>query len=95
MHGSTARKTSRVGVLSGVIAAVSAMVGGVLGAVVAVIVSVNFVMSVVGHPDGYEAGPIEVFQYSPVGGVIDVVILVGGPAVGAWLGWVTARRIMR
>lgn len=50
-------------------------------------ISVNFVMSVMGHPDGYEAGPIEVFQYSPLGDAIDVVILVGGPAVGAWLGW--------
>jgi hypothetical protein len=79
-------------VLSGVIAGASVIVGGVLGAV---IVSVNFVMPVVGHHDGYEAGPIEVFQYSPVAGVIHVVILVGGPAVGAWLGWLIARRIMR
>ena len=95
MTGSTARKVSWGGVFSAVIAVVSAMVGGLLGLIVAVIVSVNFVMSVVGHPDGVEAGPIEVFQYSPIGGVIDVLILVGGPALGAWLGWVIARRITR
>jgi uncharacterized membrane protein len=82
-------------VISAVIAGVSAIVGGLLGLIVSVIVSVNFVISVVGHPDGYEAGPLEVFQYSPIGGIIDVVILVGGPALGAWIGWMIARRITR
>lgn len=95
MTSSTVRRASWRNVFSVVIAAVSAALGGLLGLIAAVIVSVNFVMSVVGHPDGYEAGPIEVFQYSPVGGVIDVLILLGGPALGAWGGWVIARRITR
>jgi hypothetical protein len=49
-------------VFSAVIAGVFALFGGSLGLIAAVIVSVNFVVSVVGHPDGYEAGPIEVFR---------------------------------
>lgn len=93
MTASAARRTSRGAVIPAVVAGISAVVGGLLGLILAVIVSVNFVILVVGHPDGYEAGPIEVFQYNPIGGVIDVLILVGGPALGAWLGWVIARRI--
>ena len=92
---STARKASRGGVLSAVIAGVCALFGGLIGLITAVIVWANFVISVVGHPDGYEASPIEVFRYSPLGGVIDVLILVAGPALGAWFGWAIARRITR
>lgn len=95
MTESTARKSSWGGVFSAVIAGFCALFGGLIGLIAAVIVSANFVISVVGHPDGYEAGPIDVFRFSPVGGVIDVVILVAGPALGAWVGWVIARRITR
>ena len=51
---------------SALIAGVFALFGGSLGLIAAVIVSVNFAISVVGHPDGYEAGPIEVFRCSPL-----------------------------
>lgn len=88
MTGRTARTVSWGGV-------VGAVICGFFGLIAAVIVSVNFVVFAVGHPDGYEASPAEVFQYSPVGGVIDVVILVGGPALGAWLGWMIGRRATR
>ncbi len=88
MTGQTARKIPWGGV-------VGAVVFGLLGLVVGAIGSANYVISVVGHPDGYEAGPIEVFQYSPVGGVINALIMVGGPVLGAWFGWVVGRRGMR
>ncbi len=95
MTGSAARKAPQGGAFSTVVVGIGALGGALLGLFAAVIVSVNFVIFVVGHPDGYEAGPLEVFQYSALGGVIDLVILVAGPALGAWLGWVVARRITR
>ena len=95
MTGRTARKGSWGGVAAAVIGVVAAVVGGLVGLIAAVIVSVNFVITVVGHPDGYEASPVEVFQYSPIGGVVNLVILVGGPVLGAWLGWMIGRRATR
>lgn len=49
------------------------------------IVSVNLAINL-GVPDCYEAGPAEVFEHSPVAGVIDVLVMIGGPALAAWLG---------
>lgn len=54
----TARKVSWGGL-------VGAVICGFFGLIAAVIASVNFVILAVGHPDGYEASPAEVFQYSP------------------------------
>lgn len=73
---------------------VGAVICGFFGLIAALIVSVNLAINL-GVPGGVEASPVEVFQHSPIGGVINVVIMVGGPALGAWLGWVIGRRATR
>jgi hypothetical protein len=73
---------------------VGAVICGFFGLIAAVIVSVNLAINA-GVPGGYEAGPAEVFQHSPIAGVINVLVMVGGPALGAWLGWVIGRRATR
>ena len=73
---------------------VGAVICGFLGLIASVIVSVNVSINS-GVPGGYEAGPAEVFQHSPIVGVINVMVMIGGPALGAWLGWVIGRRATR
>lgn len=92
MTGTESGSSSWVRVL---VAAIAAAVGAVIGLIIGVIAATNFVISVVGHPDGYEAGPIEVFQYSPVGGIVNALILFGPPVLGGWLGWVVVHRAGR
>ena len=75
-------------------AVVGAVICGFFGLIASVIVSVNVAINS-GVPGGYEAGPAEVFRHSPVAGVIDVLVMIGGPALGAWLGWVIGRRATR
>jgi hypothetical protein len=69
---------------------VGAVICGFFGLIASVIVSVSLAISS-GVPGGYEAGPAEVFQHSPIAGVLNVLVMVGGPALGAWLGWVIGR----
>ncbi len=73
---------------------VGAVICGFFGLIASVIVSVNLAINA-GVPGGYEAGPAEVFQHSPIAGVINVLVMIGGPALGAWLGWVIGRRATR
>lgn len=73
---------------------VGAVICGFAGLIASVIVSVNLAIDS-GVPRGYEAGPIEVFQHSPTVGVVDVLVLVAGPALGAWLGWIIGQRVTR
>ena len=87
MTGRTGRKVPWVGV-------VGAAICGFFGLIASVIVSVNLAINL-GVPGGYEAGPAEVFEHSPIGGVINVLVMIGGPALGAWLGWVIGRRATR
>lgn len=58
--------------------------GVVAGGLVGAIVAVNFVIYV-GIDRGYEASLVDVFRQSPVAGVITVLLLLGGPALGVWL----------
>jgi hypothetical protein len=73
---------------------VGAVICGFFGLVASVIVSVNLAINA-GVPGGYEASTAEVFQHSPIAGVIDVLVMVVGPSLGAWLGWVIGRRATR
>lgn len=84
MTGRTGRKVPWGGV-------VGAVICGFFGLIASVIVSVNLAINL-GVPGGYEAGPAEVFEHSPIGGVINVLVMIGGPALAAWLGWVIGRR---
>ena len=70
---------------------VGAVICGFFGLVVSVIGSANLAINA-GVPGGYEASTAEVFQHSPIDGVINVLVMIGGPALGAWLGWVIGRR---
>jgi hypothetical protein len=54
------------------------VVGGLIGGLVGVIATVNFVIYT-GIEQGYEASLVEVFQYSPVAGIVTVMILLAGP----------------
>jgi hypothetical protein len=85
--GRTGRKVPWGGV-------VGAVICGFFGVIASVIVSVNLAINA-GVPGGYEAGPAEVFQHSPIDGIVNVLIMIGGPALGAWLGWVIGRRATR
>lgn len=80
MTTSATQKGSPLGVLA-------AVIGAHVGLIIAWIVSMNYVIDVVGHPDGYEASPIEVYRYSPTHGLINIAILVAGLALGACAGW--------
>jgi multisubunit Na+/H+ antiporter MnhB subunit len=62
------------------------LAGGVVGAVVAVNVVIYS-----GIDRGYEASPAEVFDQNALVGVVVVVVLLAGPALGVAL----ARRISR
>lgn len=66
------------------------VVGGLIGGLVGVIATVNFVIYT-GIEQGYEASLVEVFQYSPVAGIVTVMILLAGPVLGVR----TARRLRR
>ena len=87
MAGRTGRKVPWVGV-------VGAAICGFFGLIASVIVSVNLAIRL-GVPGGYEAGPAEVFEHSPIGGVFNVLVMIGGPALAGWLGWVIGRRATR
>lgn len=87
MTGRTGRKVPRGGV-------VGAVICGFFGLIASVIVSVNLAINS-GVPGGYEAGPAEVFQHSTIAGVINALVMIGGPALGAWLGWAIGRRATR
>lgn len=63
-----------------------AVVGGLIGAIVAV----NIVIYS-GAERGYESSLTEVFEHSPLAGIITVVIVVAGPVSGI----VVARRRRR
>ena len=73
---------------------VAGLIGGVVGLVAAVIVSTNFAITV-GVPGGYEASIAEVLQYNAVAGIVDALILIGGPVVGVWIGLLIHRDAMR
>ena len=73
---------------------VGAVICGFFGLVASLIVSVNLAIRM-GVPGGYEAGPAEVFAHSPIGGVFNVLVMIGGPALAGWLGWVIGRRATR
>ena len=66
------------------------VVGGLIGGLVGVIATVNFVIYT-GIEQGYEASLVEVFQYSPIAGIVTVMILLAGPVLGVR----TARRLRR
>jgi hypothetical protein len=56
-------------------------VGGLVGGLVGAVAAVNFVIYT-GIEQGYEASLTEVFEYSPVAGIVTVAILVAGPVLG-------------
>lgn len=60
---------------------VDLVVGGIVGGVVGAVAAVNLVIFS-GIERGYEANLVEVFQQSPVVGVIVVALLLGGPVLG-------------
>ena len=66
------------------------VVGGLVGGLVGAIAAVNFVIYT-GIEQGYEASLVELFQHSPIAGVITVMILLAGPVLGV----LTARRLRR
>lgn len=55
-----------------------------IGFLAAVIIILNLHI-LVGLEEGYAASPAEVWSWSPTLGVIDLLLLVGGPALGALL----------
>ena len=59
-------------------------IAAVSGLVVAVIVTLNLHI-VVGLEQGYAATPVEVFDRSILLGVVDLLLLLGGPAAGVLL----------
>ena len=46
----------------------------------------------VGLEEGYAATPAQVWEFSGVLAVLDVVVLIGGPVVGALALWAATRR---
>lgn len=66
------------------------VVGGLTGLVIGAIVAVNVVIAS-GVEGGYEASIGDVFDHSPVMGVIVIAIVLAGPAAGVTV----ARRIRR
>lgn len=62
-------------------------VGGLAGGLVGAVAAVNFVIYT-GIEQGYEASLVEVFQHSPIAGIVTVMILIAGPVLGV----LTARR---
>jgi hypothetical protein len=67
---------------------VDVVVGGVIGGVVAVIVAFNIAIYA-GIEEGYEASLGDVFEQSPILGVLITLILVLGPVSGV----LVARRL--
>ncbi len=64
--------------------------GGLIGGLAGAIAAVNFVIYS-GVEQGYEASLVEVFEHSPIVGVVTVMILLAGPVLGVFV----ARRMRR
>lgn len=69
---------------------VDILLGGIVGGVVGAIVAVNVVIYS-GIEPGYEATIPEVFEQSPVVGILTVTVLLAGPLLGVRV----ARRLRR